>query len=340
MPDVTSTALRGRTIEIFFAYSHKDETLRDELEKHLSTLNRSGIISGWHDRKISGGVEWDDKIDQYLNRADIILLLVSADFIASDYCYEKEMRRAMERHERGEARVIPVVLRPCDWEGALFGKLQGFPKDMKPVTDWASQDGAFKDVAVGIRKVAEELSRTVRRLPTVRDTVWTSPVEFPSEGSPDGPGTPGSSGTVRWRPTPGKLVLQGPHIEILISTTLPELEQGRAVGLEFPTLRVRALIDTGAAITVINPQIATTCKLLQTDWNRIATVGGGGGEYPAYAAAISFPGTKLPSFDVFRVVGCPILGQPYFSCLIGRDLLRNWVLTYDGPNGELEIRVR
>jgi hypothetical protein len=103
MSEIESATPPARTIELFFAYSHKDETLRDELEKHLTILNRSGIISSWHDRKISGGVEWDDEIDEYLNRADIILLLVSVDFLASNYCYEKEMKRAIERHEMGEA---------------------------------------------------------------------------------------------------------------------------------------------------------------------------------------------------------------------------------------------
>lgn len=102
---------------------------------------------------------------------------------------------------------------------------------------------------------------------------------------------------------------------------------------------MHALIDTGASLTVINPQIAKTCKLLQTDWNRITTVGGMAGRYPAYAAAISFPRSDLPGFDVIRVVACPIIEQPFFSCLIGRDILRKWLLKYDGPNGQLEITV-
>jgi hypothetical protein len=143
---------------------------------------------------------------------------------------------------------------------------------------------------------------------------------------------------LKWRPNPSRLLLEGPHIEIIISTSRPELEEGRAIGLEFQELSVHALIDTGAALTVINPQIANTCKLLQTDWNDITTVGGNAGKYPAYAAAISFPGTDLPRFDVIRVVACPIIKQPFFSCLIGRDILRKWVMKYDGPNGELEIK--
>lgn len=114
MTDTIVATLPSKPIEVFFAYSHKDESLRDELETHLSILRRGGVISSWHDRRISAGREWVGEIDSHLNRADIILLLVSSDFIASDYCYKKEMARAIERHDRGEARVIPVILRECD----------------------------------------------------------------------------------------------------------------------------------------------------------------------------------------------------------------------------------
>lgn len=145
-------------VEVFFSYSHKDEGLRDELEKHLSTLKREGVIAGWHDRKIGVGKEWKGEIDTYLNRAHIVLLLVSPDFLASDYCYDVEMKRAMERHEAGEARVIPVILRPCDWESTLFSKLQALPKDVVPVTSWPNRDEAFLNVAQGIRAAVEGLA--------------------------------------------------------------------------------------------------------------------------------------------------------------------------------------
>ena len=146
------------TIEVFYSYSHRDEALRDELENHLALLKRQGVIRDWHDRRITAGSEWSGKIDDYLNSAGVILLLVSADFLASDYCYDLEMKRAMERHERGEAVVIPIILRAVDWHSAPFGKLQALPKDGRPVTSWPNRDEAFTDIARGIRKAIEQLA--------------------------------------------------------------------------------------------------------------------------------------------------------------------------------------
>ncbi|WP_448267681.1 toll/interleukin-1 receptor domain-containing protein [Nostoc sp. DSM 114159] len=147
-------------VKVFFSYSHKDEALRDELATHLSMMKRQGVIEAWHDREISAGSEWANAIDDNLEVADIILLLVSANFLASDYCYDKEMTRAMERHETREARVIPIILKPSDWNGAPFGKLQALPKNAKPVTSWQDQDEAFLNVAQGIRRVVEEMAKT------------------------------------------------------------------------------------------------------------------------------------------------------------------------------------
>lgn len=146
-------------IHLFYSYSHKDEELRNQLETHLALLRRQGLIDQWHDRRIGPGQEWAGAIDVNLESAQIILLLASADFIASDYCYEKEMARAIERHEAGDARVIPVILRAVDWKDAPFAKLQALPKDGKPVTAWADRDAAWLDVAQGIRKAVEALAR-------------------------------------------------------------------------------------------------------------------------------------------------------------------------------------
>jgi tetratricopeptide (TPR) repeat protein len=154
-----------RAIEVFFSYSHRDEELRDELSKHLALLKRQGIITAWHDRKIGAGKEWENEIDEHLNTADIILLLISSDFLASDYCYDVEVQAAMKRHNDGDARVIPVILRPVDLKGAPFGKLQALPRDARPVTDWPNRDQAFLNIAQGIRVAAEELVLSqIRRL--------------------------------------------------------------------------------------------------------------------------------------------------------------------------------
>ena len=142
----------GQPPEVFFSYAHEDEGLRDELAKHLKLLERQGVISAWHDREIGAGDEWRQEIEQRLKAADIILLLISADFLASDFCWGVELKQAMQRHEAGEARVIPIILREVDWQGASFGKLQALPKNAEPVTNWSNQDQAFADVARGIRR--------------------------------------------------------------------------------------------------------------------------------------------------------------------------------------------
>lgn len=154
-PDTSKTS---RPIEIFYSYSHRDEDLRNELDKHLSMLKRSGVIAGWHDRKIVPGAEWSGEIDKHLEASNVILMLVSSDFLASEYCYEIEMTRAMERHAQGAARVIPIILRMCDWQGAAFGKLQALPKDGKPITSWGNMDEAFMDVVAGIKRTIAEIT--------------------------------------------------------------------------------------------------------------------------------------------------------------------------------------
>lgn len=133
------------------SYSHKDEALRDELETHLAILKRQGLISTWHDRKILPGDEFGKEIDENLESSNIILLLVSHHFLASHYCYDIEMKRALKRHENGEARVIPIILDHCDWKNALFGKLNALPKDGQPIIDYPNQNKAFLEIVEGLR---------------------------------------------------------------------------------------------------------------------------------------------------------------------------------------------
>ena len=152
---------------VFFSYSHADEGLRDQLEKQLAMLKRQGVIETWHDRRIGAGEDIGQSIDEQINQDDIILLLVSPDFLASNYCYDIEMKRAMERHDDGEAIVIPVILRACDWHHAPFGKLSATPRDGKPITQWADIDEAFLQVAKAVREAAGRVGKP-RKVETQR----------------------------------------------------------------------------------------------------------------------------------------------------------------------------
>jgi internalin A len=152
-----STDSQPRPLRLFYSYSHQDEELHDELEKHLTLFRRQGLIEAWHDRRIIPGDEWNRKIDENLERADIILLLVSAYFIASDYCYDIELTRALERYKSGEVCVIPVILRDVNWQQTPFARLQAVPRNGKAVTTWENRDTAWKSVAESIEKVIREL---------------------------------------------------------------------------------------------------------------------------------------------------------------------------------------
>lgn len=147
--------------KVFFSYSRsrKDATLRDEIEKYLTNLKRQHAVISWHDGEIEAGGEWDNEIKAHLDSAHIILLLVSQDFLASKYCYEQEMIRALARHETGEARVIPIILRPSYWESSPFGRLQALPTGGKPITRWQDRDEAFLDVVRGIQKVVDKFTQ-------------------------------------------------------------------------------------------------------------------------------------------------------------------------------------
>ena len=146
-------------INLFFSYSHKDKNMRDELEIHLAALKRQGVIARWHDRRINAGQWVDHEISEHLESADIILLLVSPYFIASDYCYDVEMKRAIERHKQGDAHVIPVIIHPCDWQGLLFGKLMATPTDGKPISKFPNIHDGFLEVTKAVRKVTEEMQK-------------------------------------------------------------------------------------------------------------------------------------------------------------------------------------
>lgn len=146
-------------VSVFISYSHADEGLRRELDMHLSVLQQQGIVGSWHDRMIGAGAEWEGAINSQLDHARVILLLISANFLASPYCYDVEMKRALQRHEERDALVIPVILRAVALQGTPFSKLQALPKDAKPIMTWPDRDSAFVDVVEGLRIAIQDLVR-------------------------------------------------------------------------------------------------------------------------------------------------------------------------------------
>ena len=142
-------------LNVFISYSHQDQDLRARLDVHLAPLKREGKINPWHDRTIEAGTEWATEIEQQLASAQIILLLISPDFMASDYCYDQEMHRAMQRHRAGTARVIPILLKPTDWEGSPFSGLQMLPRDAQPIASSPDRAAAFLSVVQEIRQLVE-----------------------------------------------------------------------------------------------------------------------------------------------------------------------------------------
>jgi hypothetical protein len=147
-------------VKAFCSYSHKDEDWKDRLNTYLAPLKNSDSIEFWHDRKMRTGCNWQSEIDRKINTADIIILLISPDFLASDYCYGREMKIALERHEKNETVVIPVILRPCDWINTPIHSLLVHPQDEKPINSYSDPDQAFQKIADEIRKHVEQMQTT------------------------------------------------------------------------------------------------------------------------------------------------------------------------------------
>ena len=146
-------------IRLFISYSHEDEHMRKQLVEHLGILDFQGLTEGWDDHHIVPGSEWEAVIDERLNSANIIVLLISSKYFSSKPC-KSEMKRAMERHKADEARVIPVLLSDCDWRNAPFAGLQMLPEYARPIDEWDNSNKAFANVARGIHRAVEELLRS------------------------------------------------------------------------------------------------------------------------------------------------------------------------------------
>lgn len=168
---------------LFISYAPADQAYVDKLETHLALLRHQGLIETWHTGRIFAGENRLEVTGARLQAADVILLLISPDFIASEACWSTEMKEALERHRAGAARVIPVLLRPCDWKSAPFGGLAVLPKNGRPVSNWSDRDGAFLDITQGIRE-----------LPVLTPSGASGPLTSPPTKATAGPSTQDQSG--------------------------------------------------------------------------------------------------------------------------------------------------
>lgn len=142
-------------MKAFISYSHRDEAVVERLHTHLAMLKREGALSAWYDREILGGGDLDDDIAENLAASDLFIAVVSPDFLSSDYCYEREMARAIERHEKGDIRVLPIIAEPCDWHSSPLARFKALPKDGKPISEWENKNNAFVDIIGEIRRIHE-----------------------------------------------------------------------------------------------------------------------------------------------------------------------------------------
>ena len=188
MPDTASVP---RPVRIFISYAHEDEPFREDLGVHLSVLLRLGLVDIWHDRRLLPGDEFRQHIDGHLEQADVILFLVSPHFTASDFCWQLEMQRALERHREGTARAVPVIVRHSDWRSTRLGGLTALPKDGRPVKAWPDPDEAWLDVVAGLKRIIRELQAA------------PGPTGIPPSrgggGAPGSGGAPGAPGGPRSR---------------------------------------------------------------------------------------------------------------------------------------------
>jgi hypothetical protein len=148
--------LQSTKVKLVYSYAREDEKLRDKLQVRLEPLQQEGKLDQWYDRHTLAGTPWHEMIQKRMREADIIVLLISDDFMASKYVQDHELPLALERHESGEALVIPVLVRPTSfWEHSMLAKIEALPRDGKPVTTWENEDEAWSDVARGLKNAVD-----------------------------------------------------------------------------------------------------------------------------------------------------------------------------------------
>lgn len=229
-------------IRLFVSYAHADEGMRQELGKHLASLKYQSLVEIWHDRLIEAGDEWTQAIDSNLELADVILLLVSPDFIASQYCYEVEMKEAMRRHDAGKSVVIPVILRPCEWQDLPFGKLQAATANGRPIVKCQTLDDGFLEVVQAIKRAASRLQVNSGSAPTA------SPARMPKLKNSNG---------IAVRPAP-----RSSNLHVTRAFSDHERDQFRTAAFEY----IATLFENSLqALEERNPQLRTQYRRRDAD---------------------------------------------------------------------------
>lgn len=147
--------MADKKVRVFLSYSHVDEEFKNKLDIHFAPLKRSNKIETWNDRKLVPGTLFDDEIRKHLCEDEIIILLISADFISSDYCYEIEMMKALERMKNSDAIVIPIILRPCLWKETPLKDIQALPKNGTPISKYPDADDAYLEIVQSVNNIVE-----------------------------------------------------------------------------------------------------------------------------------------------------------------------------------------
>jgi len=169
-PDAIVEEFAGRDLcRVFVSYSHADEAERVRLDVHLAPLAREGLINLWCSRTIAPGSDWHRDIENEIENADIVILLVTADFVASAFCFEKELATALRRHQEGHVRIVPVLVKPVDFAHMPFGRFQALPRDLRPISTWGDADTAWLEVAHGVRALVEDIYRSRTVFPNQRN---------------------------------------------------------------------------------------------------------------------------------------------------------------------------
>jgi hypothetical protein len=232
----------GAPVDVFLSYASEDENLLRKVEKHLAVLQRRELIRSFHAGDVTAGQDWRAAVDEHLERAGVILLLVSADFLASSRCYDEEVARAIDRHHRGEARVVPIIVRACAWEDASFGALKPLPRDGRPVTSWGSEDDALTDVARGIREIVKQHTKG-----SAEDAGQ------PSKGRASSPGRSATDGR-------GSAVISSAEVDARTKIELANIEKETRVtcmwiavggGVLIATMGMLAAVAVAALIVVV-----------------------------------------------------------------------------------------